>query len=115
MMVAMTTEMAAMIAHSRADAPRSRRSGERTARTRARSSSQRMPTKYSIASLFPGPGDRSPRSLCHSHGFSLTRQLRHRRVGEEHEKPEADDQLGDQHRLRLLARLALDVGHLPAA
>src|SRR3954468_19735724 len=104
MIVAMTTEMAAMMAHSRAEAPRSRRSGERTARTRARSSSQRMPTKYSIAFLFPGPGDHSPPSLCHSHSTSLTGQLRHGRVGEEHQEGEADDQLGHQHGLRLLAR-----------
>src|SRR4051795_11766891 len=109
MIVAMTTEMAAMIAHSRADAPSSRRSDERTSRTRARSSSQRMPTKYSIARLFPDSGDRSPTLIVSFPATSLTRQLGHRRVGEEDQEPEADDQLGHQHRLRLLTSLALDV------
>src|SRR5437764_383228 len=115
MIVAITTEIAAMIAHSRADAPRSGPAAW-IRRTRWRSSSQRMLARKSIGRFSPRSGDRSgsPDSLCIPE-TSLSGQFGHGRVGKKHQEAEADDELGHQHRLGLLARLALDIGHLAAA
>src|SRR3954453_13467760 len=112
--IAIAAPIAARITHWTAS-PRSG-SSARTSRTRCRAASNSItPTPISGNSAASATPTVWMRLLMRVSFVSDREDLRHRRIAEEQQEPEAEHDLRDEHRLRAFTGRALQVGQLPVA